>query len=109
MRKLPVKIRKRDGSLVDFDDQKIKRAIYRAALEVLKEKKETEKITKVSVKGVLEKIGSLYKDEIPSVENIQDIVEEVLMETGFSWIARSYILYRQKHQDIRRVKVIYGV
>jgi ribonucleoside-diphosphate reductase alpha chain len=46
---------------------------------------------------------------VPSVENIQDIVEEVLMETGFPSIARSYILYRQEHQDIRRVKVIYGV
>jgi ribonucleoside-diphosphate reductase alpha chain len=109
MNKLPEKVRKRDGSSVSFDARKIVRAIQRAALEVLMDEKKSAEIAQVTQKRVLDKIQSVFPDEMPSVENIQDIVEEVLMETGFRSIARSYILYRQEHQDIRRVKVIYGV
>jgi len=109
MNKLPEKVRKRDGSSVSFDEQKIVRAIQKAALEVLMDEKKSAEIARITKKGVLAKILSTFPDDIPSVENIQDIVEEVLMETGYRAIARSYILYRQEHQDIRRVKVIYGV
>jgi ribonucleoside-diphosphate reductase alpha chain len=109
MKKLPEKVRKRDGTSVSFDEKKIFRAIQRAALEVLTDEKKSEEIAHIAKKGVLAKILSAFPDENPSVEDIQDIVEEVLMETGYRSIARSYILYRQEHQDIRRVKVIYGV
>jgi ribonucleoside-diphosphate reductase alpha chain len=109
MEKLPPKVRKRDGTLVDFDEQKIVRAVQRAAFEVLMDKAKSEEIARLTSEGVLAKIASSYHDKTPSVENIQDIVEEVLMDTGYRSIARSYILYRQEHQDIRRVKVIYGV
>jgi ribonucleoside-diphosphate reductase alpha chain len=109
MHKLPEKVRKRDGSLVRFDEHKIVRAIHRAAFEVLMDEEKSEEIAQITKKGVLSKILISFPDKIPSVENIQDIVEEVLMETGYRSIARSYILYRQEHQDIRRVKVIYGV
>ncbi len=109
MKNLPQKIRKRDGSLVPFDEHKIVRAIQKAAFEVLMDEKKSSEIAQISKKAVLTKLTSLFPDKIPSVENIQDIVEEVLMETGYRSIARSYILYRQEHQDIRRVKVIYGV
>jgi ribonucleoside-diphosphate reductase alpha chain len=109
MEKLPPKVRKRDGTLVDFDEQKIVRAIQRAAFEVLMDEVKSEEIARLTSHGVLAKIASSYFEKTPSVENIQDIVEEVLMDTGYRSIARSYILYRQEHQDIRRVKVIYGV
>jgi ribonucleoside-diphosphate reductase alpha chain len=109
MNNLPQKIRKRDGSLVPFDQYKIERAIQKAAFEVLMDEKKSSEIAQISKKAVLTKLTSSFADKIPSVENIQDIVEEVLMEAGYSSIARSYILYRQEHQDIRRVKVIYGV
>jgi ribonucleoside-diphosphate reductase alpha chain len=109
MDKLPAKVRKRDGSFVRFDENKIVRAIQRAAYEVLMDEEKSEDIAQITKKGVLSKILSSFPDKIPTVENIQDIVEEVLMETGYRSIARSYILYRQEHQDIRRVKVIYGV
>ncbi len=107
--KLPPKIRKRDGNLVDFDEQKIVRAVQRAAFEVLMDEEKSEEIARTASRGVLTKIASSYIEEIPTVENIQDIVEEVLMDMGYRSIARSYILYRQEHQYIRRVKVIYGV
>ncbi len=109
METLPKKTRKRDNSLVAFDGEKIKRAIFRAALEVLRDEKRAAHIADVSGKKSLEKVGSSFKDKIPSVEEIQDIVEEALMEEGFSSIARSYILYREEHRDLRQVKVIYGV
>ncbi len=109
MKGSPAQVRKRDGSLVVFDELKIIRAIQRAAFEVLMDEKKSMEIAHLAAQGVLAKIISLYTDKIPTVENIQDIVEEVLMEAGYRSIARSYILYRQEHQDIRRVKVIYGV
>ncbi len=109
MKALPKKILKRDGSAASFDPLKIKRAIYRAALEVLNDEQKATQTAEVSGKKALDKVSALFKDKIPWVEEIQDIVEEVLMEQGYSSIARSYILYRQEHQDLRQVKVIYGV
>ncbi len=109
MNALPKKIRKRDNSLAKFDHQKIKRAIFRAALEVLRDEKKSARIADISSEKVLSEISSSFRKRIPSVEEIQDIVEEVLMEQGFSAIARSYILYRQERQDLRQVKVIYGI
>jgi ribonucleoside-diphosphate reductase alpha chain len=109
MEKPPAKVRKRDGSLVDFDERKIIRAIRKAAFEVLMDEEKSREIARLAAQNVLAKVIVSHADRIPSVENIQDIVEEVLMETGYRSIARSYILYRQEHQDIRRVKVIYGV
>lgn len=109
MARLPKKIRKRDNSLVDFDKQKIERAIFRAALEALADEKKAAHTADVSTEKVLERVTGVFKDKTPSVEEIQDIVEEVLMKEGLSSVARSYILYREEHQDIRQVKVIYGV
>lgn len=109
MEGLPTNIQKRDGSLVDFDAQKINGAIFRAALEVLNDEKPSKKIAEEVGNTVLEKVASLYKDKIPSVENIQDLVEQALMKEGYPWVARSYILYREEHKDIRQVKVIFGV
>lgn len=109
MKSLPEKIRKRDNALVDFDQRKIRRAIFRAALEVLTDEKKANQVADIATKKVLEKISSLFREKVPSVEEVQDIVEQALMEEGFSSIARSYIVYRQEHQDLRQVKVVYGV
>jgi ribonucleoside-diphosphate reductase alpha chain len=109
MQALPQKIRKRDDSLVSFDDRKIWRAIFRAALEVLEAESKAREIADSAVRKVLEKISVLYADRIPSVENIQDMVEESLMEEGDTAVARSYILYREEHKDLRQAKKIYGI
>ena len=109
MQALPQKIRKRDDSLVSFDDRKIWRAIFKAALEVLEDESKAREIADSAVRKVLEKICVLSADLIPSVENIQDIVEEALMEEGDTAIARSYILYREEHKDLRQAKKIYGI
>ena len=109
MARLPKKIRKRDNSRVAFDRKKIERAIFRAALEALADEKKARYTAEVSTEKVLERVAEVFKDTTPSVEEIQDIVEEILMQEGFSSVARSYILYREEHTDIRQVKVIYGV
>jgi ribonucleoside-diphosphate reductase alpha chain len=109
MQSLPQKIRKRDDSLVNFDDRKIWRAIFRAALEVLEDESKAREIADSAVRKVLKKISVLYADLIPSVENIQDMVEESLMEEGDTAVARSYILYREEHKDLRQAKKIYGI
>ena len=106
---LPKKIRKRDNSLVAFDREKIKRAIFRAALEALGDEKKALYTAEVSTEKVLEKVAADFETKIPAVEEIQDRVEESLMELGFGSVARSYILHREEHKDIRHVKVIYGV
>ncbi|MGD2294748.1 MAG: adenosylcobalamin-dependent ribonucleoside-diphosphate reductase [Candidatus Aminicenantes bacterium] len=107
--RLPKKIQKRDNSLVGFDKQKIETAIFRAALEALADEKKAAHTADVTTEKVLDNVSAVFKDKIPSVEEIQDIVEEVLMQEGFRSVARSYILYREEHKDIRQVKVIYGV
>lgn len=109
MKEFPRKIKKRDNSLVDFDAQKINRAIFRAALEVYRDGERSKKIAEKVGNKALEKVVSFYKDKIPSVEDIQDLVEQALMESGFPSVARSYIVYREEHKDIRQVKVIFGV
>ena len=109
MIELPKKILKRDGSEVDFDQSKIWRAIYRASWDVLRDEKRAIEIANATLPRVLENISALYKAKTCSVENIQDLVEQAFMEAGYSAIARSYIVYREEHKELRQVKVFYGV
>jgi len=102
--KMPRKIRKRDGSLVAFDASRIRQAVKKASLEVLGDDRQAESIAGAVTNLVVQKIQETFKTTPPGVEDIQDIVETCLMEEGYSHIARSYILYRQKRSDVRLVK-----
>jgi ribonucleoside-diphosphate reductase alpha chain len=99
------KIRKRDGSIVPFEKAKIVNAIYRAAMDVLSSHRKADVIS-ISIANIVVKQLSeiFYKDKIPDVESIQDIVETSLMSEGYSTIAKSYILHRQKRSEIRFAK-----
>lgn len=89
------KIRKRDGTVVPFDPTRIARAIYKASCAVGKPDKElAEKLTCVV-------IARLKPGSLPTVEEIQDIVEQVLMEHGQAATAKAYILYRRQRQKLR--------
>lgn len=97
------KIQKRDGRIADFDQEKITEAIWKAAQNVGgKNRKLAEKISK-QVTSLLE---VFFKDEskIPNVEQIQDLVEKILMEDGHAKTAKAFILYREKHAEIRQQK-----
>jgi len=94
-------VRKRNGQVVDFDRQKITEAIFKAAQSVGGSDRTTaEKLTK----EVVEIVSKNYQYKIPSVEDVQDIVEKVLIENGHATTAKAYILYRAQHQKIRETK-----
>jgi len=91
-------VKKRDGRLVKFDKEKIVNAIFKAAQAVGgKDRKLAEKLAD-EVTSILEKD---FKEKIPHVEQIQDIVEKVLIENGHAKTAKAYILYREQHKNIR--------
>jgi uridine kinase len=91
-------IYKRDGALVPFDQGRITRAIYKAAAEVGEHDLALAEALSDKVVDILE---HHFPKETPSVEEIQDIVERVLIEGGHAPIAKAYILYRQKRKELR--------
>jgi len=95
------KIRKRDGKVADFNPIQITNAIWKAAQAV--GGKDHKKAAELTDK-VLENLNKeLKRGEIPTVEQVQDLVEKTLIEEGHAKTAKAYILYRKQHQDIREV------
>ena len=93
------KIKKRDGTIVDFDQQKITNAIFKAITASGED--DGKKSKEVSDKVVQILNRRFKKDEIPNVEQIQDIVEEVLILENLIKTAKAYILYREQRRRIR--------
>lgn len=91
-------VQKRSGETVPFDARKIYEAIKKA-VAVTKEVPDSQ-ITSITQK-VLEKLDALYEGKTPTVENIQDIVVQTLMDEKAYKTAESYIIYRQKRAEIR--------
>ena len=108
-RPLPQRVQKRDGAIVPFAPEKIQHAIYRAALEVLRDSAQAGKIAKRLVDIVIQKLAEKFKEKPLHVEAIQDMVETVLMSAGYSQIAKSYILYRERRSEIRLAKSVLGM
>ena len=104
---LITRIRKRDGRVVDFGKSKISNAIYKALVATGKpDYRLTETLTnKVIRKMVQHGYSSTEISAIPSVEDVQDIVESILIEEGLSDTAKSYILYRHERRKIRDEKM----
>jgi ribonucleoside-triphosphate reductase (formate) len=95
-------IRKRDGRIVPFIPEKITGAIYKAAQAVGGSDRSTAQAISDSIIGIL---TIIYKDgRIPTVENVQDLVEKMLIERGHAKVAKAYILYRDQHRKIREGK-----
>jgi len=92
-------IRKRDGRLAPFEEEKIAAAIRKAVRAVGGSDMQQAAGIVRQVVGILEVI---YKDgRIPTVENVQDLVEKILIENGHAKTAKAYILYRQQHAALR--------
>jgi ribonucleoside-diphosphate reductase alpha chain len=100
------KVTKRDGRVVDFDENKIAAAILKALKAV---KRGDEDLAKQLSEEVVRLLNERFEDKIPSVENIQDLVEEALIRNGYADVAKAYILYRQKRTEIREYKKFFGV
>ncbi|MEM5793153.1 MAG: vitamin B12-dependent ribonucleotide reductase [Candidatus Aenigmatarchaeota archaeon] len=101
------KIKKRDGRIVDFDRMKIEEAIWKAAQTLGgKDRKMAEDLSYKVVELLKQEIN---EGEIPTVEQVQDAVEKVLIEEGHARTAKCYILYRQKRAEIRKAKSLLGI
>lgn len=95
------KVRKRDGRLVDYDIGKVENAIAKAMISLGDgEIKDCKKMAKITELNLMEQ----FEDKIPSVEDIQDIVERVLMTNGYENVAKAYILYRRDHEKVRNIQ-----
>ena len=93
---------KRTGAVVPFTPERITNAIYRAAVAVGgRDRTIAEGLTR-QVVGVLEETIPVGKQ--PTVEEIQDVVEKVLIENGHAKVAKAYILYREERARRRREK-----
>jgi uridine kinase len=93
------KIIKRSGDIVDFSPERITNAIYRAAVSVGgRDLTRAENLGKQVVK-LLEKNTPV--GHIPTIEEVQDLVEKVLIENGHAKVAKEYILYREERARSR--------
>jgi ribonucleoside-diphosphate reductase alpha chain len=100
------KIKKRDGRIVDFDSSRIKDAIHKAFIAVeLEDGERAGSITREVVRLLEEK----FVDRIPSVEDAQDLVIEVLKKNGYEKVAAEYQDYRKKKEEIRELREKLGI
>ncbi len=91
-------IQKRNGQIVDFDSNKILQAIAKAGRAAQEfDTSEAQKLTKT----VIKKAKKTIKQEVPHIEQIQDLVEKVLLNSPYKQTAKNYILYRYQHHQLR--------
>lgn len=94
------KIQKRNGVVVAFDTQKIRNAIFKANQAV-----EDEEMTGAALDRLTGHVSSVFQDDlVPTVEQVQDAVEEKLIEADYAKTAKAYILYRAEHTKTRQAE-----
>jgi len=98
--KYPLKIRKRSGEVVPFEAQKITIAIHKAGqatgeFDLIEAERLTEKVIK--------QINKKLSHDLPTVEGVQDLVEEVLLSSPYRTTAKAYIVYREQHAQMRQI------
>ncbi len=94
-------IKKRDGRTVPFDAAKITDALLKAGKATGEfEEREARRLAM----RALSLARALRLPEVPDVETIQDVVEQVLLDSAFRATAKAYILYREQRAQLRRIK-----
>ena len=88
-------IKKRDGRVEDFKKEKISKAISKAFKSV------DNKVNEEELDKITSKVVNSIQEEMPTVEEVQDLVEKALMELGYFDCAKSYILYRNSRKEKR--------
>ncbi len=100
-------IEKRDGSKDIFDSKKIRYAVIKATKAV--ERTEPDTIADEITLEVVSYLNIFFnKEGIPTVEQVQDLVEKILIEKGYADIAKAYILYREQHAKLRDTRELLG-
>lgn len=95
----PKYITKRDGQVVNFEPKKITKAIEKAGKQTKEfDREKAEKLTDMALELIIERNDY----ENLTVESVQDIVEEVLLDSKYKQTAKAYILYREKRNQARR-------
>ena len=92
---------KRDGKTVDFDISKISNAITKAFVAL--DRTYHPSVINMLALQVTSSFEMKIKDGKISVEDIQDSVEQVLSESGYSDVAKAYILYRKQREKVRNI------
>lgn len=101
MKNIIEQIKKRDGRIVPFDQQRVTEAIHKAISAVGDE--DGVRAVKISNK-VIKIISERFLKKVPGVEDIQDIIIETLQKEGLKTVADAYSTYRQKRMEIRELK-----
>jgi len=98
------RVQKRTGEVVSFDQEKITEAILKA-LEATEQggRKKAEKLAEKVARTLSRRFRV---DQIPHVEQIQDVVEEVLVGSNLFEVAKSYILYREQRRSVREIEAL---
>ncbi len=97
-------VRKRDGRLVPFEQDKITNAIFKAAQAVGGDDYDRAVfISNVVTQMLVDRYGDTI---IPTVEEIQDLVERALIKHGHAKTAKAYILYRDLHNKLRDIRAL---
>ena len=91
-------VQKRDGRIVPYNIEKIASAIEKA-MKAAGRNEQGESIRLARL--VEERLMKKYEGKTPDIESIQDCVEEILMENGYAFVARKYILYRSERSLAR--------
>ena len=91
-------VKKRDGRIVPFDQERITEAIFKAAQAVGGNDRE---LSRRLSRKVVKYLEARNPDSIPHVEEVQDAVEKILTENGHYRTTKAYILYREQHKKIR--------
>lgn len=97
-----INVKKRDGQVVPFDLAKIESAIEKAF--IAEHKVYSKDVIELLALKVTADFNKKVKEDIVSVEDIQDSVEIVLIQAAYVDVAKSYILYRKQHESLRQIK-----
>src|SRR6185503_722975 len=95
------KVLKRDGSVVDFDLQRIANAIHKAMIQTGEGSQAEAEVVAEKVYAELVRITKKHKNFVPTVEGIQDTVEKELILSDYVKTSKAYILYREKRAKLR--------
>ncbi|MCK4525571.1 MAG: ribonucleoside triphosphate reductase, partial [Candidatus Andersenbacteria bacterium] len=112
-KKIKVKqIRKRDGRVVKFEKGKVVKAVYKALTATGEgNKRNAQELAKkvdceINKRFTVRNGGGKIKAEIPTVEEVQDIVENFLIRENYIDTAKAYIIYREQHRLLRESQIV---
>lgn len=99
-------VKKRDGRVIPFNEDRITRAIFLAAATVAEREGTVPdyKLAEQLTQEVIKLLNNQYRDSIPGVEDVQNAVVKVLIETGHAKTSEEYIIYRTERSRIRNSK-----